>query len=365
MKRYISFILILLIILPIGLLSYSQPLDNPLPENTLLELSEEEKIILEELFLVLQDIMEMEEIEKGLSLSIDNLEVDIDKIQNNIEKETNIYKKNLEIMENVLKSYQRNGSTSFIELIISSNSLKVLLKRINAIRDISRNTENLLEQIDENKQKLIDEKKNLNSTLDLSKIRQRELKEALDKKFALKDDLERRLESLKEEQSKYEDYLGKLETSFQSIKPIFTDTINTFVDMIENGYLPEDVINISFSFPLIKGIINEDNLRDVLESYSFPTAFDLVFLNDKIELYIPDLNLYIYGDFEIMDSHTIQLKVEGGKYMGLLLEKKSIEELFKNGALIMNFAKILEKNKIKSVEIKEKRLELFITPVLF
>lgn len=369
MKRFLSIILIIaIIIVPFSIYSYSQPSNEESVsevQNSIVELSDEEKKILEELFLVLQDIMEMEEREKSIILAMESLKINITDIEDRIKDETIKYESNLNIMEEVLKSYQRNGSTSFLELVLSSDSLGTLLKRINAIRDISRNTENLLNTIEEGKEKLVEEKKNLNSTLEDYEIRQKELKDALDKKFALKDDLERRLSSLKEEQSKYEDYLRRLEMSFHEIKPIFSETINTFVKMIEDGNLPEDVMDISISLPNIKGVIYEDELRNILKAYKFPADFDLVFTKERIELYMPELNLYMAGTFEIVDPHTIKLKVVDGKYMGLTLEQASIEELFKNGYLIMNFKSLLDKNKIKSIEIKDKSLELYITPVFF
>lgn len=369
MKRFLSIILIIaIIIVPFSIYSYSQPSNEESVsevQNSIVELSDEEKKILEELFLVLQDIMEMEEREKSIILAMESLKINITDIEDRIKDETIKYESNLNIMEEVLKSYQRNGSTSFLELVLSSDSLGTLLKRINAIRDISRNTENLLNTIEEGKEKLVEEKKNLNSTLEDYEIRQKELKDALDKKFALKDDLERRLSSLKEEQSKYEDYLRRLEMSFHEIKPIFSETINTFVKMIEDGNLPEDVMDISISLPNIKGVIYEDKLRNILKAYKFPADFDLIFTKERIELYMPELNLYMAGTFEIVDPHTIKLKVVDGKYMGLTLEQASIEELFKNGYLIMNFKSLLDKNKIKSIEIKDKSLELYITPVFF
>lgn len=369
MKKIISILLVFsILIIPLNFYSYSQPIDKVTasgPNDNLLNLSDEEKSILEELFLVLQDIMEMEEKEKSIALTMEELKGNIIDIESTIEDETNKYNNNLNIMEEVLKSYQRNGSTSFLELVLSSDSLGTLLKRINAIRDISRNTENLLISIEEGKEKLIDEKNNLDNNLKVYETSKKELEDALAKKFVLRDDLERRLSALKEEKSKYEDYLRRLETSFKDIKPIFSETINAFVKMIEDGKLPDDVISVTLAPPNIRGIISEDRLRDVLKSYRFPTDFDLVFTKEKLELYMPNLDLYMAGTFEIIDPQTIKLKVIDGKYLGFTLEQASIEELFKNGYLIMNFKSILGKNRIKSVEIKDKTLELYITPTFF
>lgn len=370
-KRIICFVLLISILFTAySKTSYSDPvtLEEESTEeirNSLTELSIEEKKILESLFTLVQEIMEMEYKEKTTEIQINHLKEDIEDIETKIEAETLKYDTNLDIMEEVLKFYQKNGANSYLELILSSESLGILLKRLNAIRDISKNTTNLLESLEDSKKKLIVDKQNITDTLKLIEVRQNELKEALRQKLVLRDGLEIKLGSLQEDREKYEEYLSALEKSFNDIKPIFSDTINTFVKIIEEGALPEEIIDITLSLPTISAVIDGDLLSDVLSVQNFQTKLDLLFLEDKLELNMPDINIIMRGTLEILNDQALVFKVENGEYMGLPLELSAIEELFKDGYLELNFKGLLGKNKIKSIKILPHSLELYVTPVLF
>lgn len=370
-KKLLCFILIICILFStFSEISYSDPINleeesTEEIKNSLTELTIEEKKILESLFTLVQEIMEMEYKEKTTEIEILNLQENIKSIEIKIENETLKYNTNLDIMEDILKYYQKNGANSYLELILSSKSLSVLLKRLNAIRDISKSTSELLESLEASKNKLIIEKQNIASTLELIKARQEELKEALRQKVILREDLELRLVSLQEDRNKYEEYLVSLEKSFNEIKPIFSNTINTFVKMVEDGELPEEVIDITLSFPTINGVIKGDILSKVLSLQEFPTKLDLLFMKDILELHMPEINIIMRGNLEILNDQALVYKVNNGEYMGLPLEVSVIEELFKDGYLQLNFKVLLGKNKIKSINIMDDRLELIITPVLF
>lgn len=369
-KRIICFALLVCILFStFSEISYSDPtLDEESTaeiKNSLTELTIEEKKILESLFTLVQVIMEMEYKEKTTEAQIEALKDDIEDIEIKIQAETLKYDTNLDIMEEVLKFYQKNGANSYLELILSSKSLSVLLKRLNAIRDISKNTSDLLDSLEAGKKKLTIEKQNIATTLELIEVRQSELKEALRQKLILRDNLEIRLASLQEDREKYEEYLVSLEKSFNEIKPIFSDTINKFVKMVEDGALPEEVIDITLSFPTISGVIRGTLLSEILSVQDFPTKLDLIFYEDSLELHMPEINIIMRGTLEILNDQALIFKVENGYYMDLPLELSAMEELFKDGYLELNFKGLLGKNKIKSLKILDNSIELYITPVLF
>lgn len=369
MKKIIGFGLVIILIL-----MYSFGFSDPLiivtdsaanVEKNLVDLSNEEKEILEELFLILQEIKEMELIEKNTALEVDELKLGIDKIELLIELESSKYNTNLDIMEEVLKSYQRNGAITYLDLILSSDSLETLLRRINAIRDISRNTSTLLEDIEISKEKLIQDKVKLADTLIMVVTRQREIKLAIEKKLILKDSLETRLASLKEDKAKYEEYLVNLENSWDEITPLFSETINMLVKIVEEGNLPEETVEISFSTSGVKGIIREEVLRDILALQPFPTRVELEFYEDKMELIMPDINIYMSGTLEVLNPQALVFVMTEGKYLGMKLEDSAMEELFDKGYLELNFKQLLNKSTIKSIKMNENNLELYINPVLF
>lgn len=370
------FLCIAIIISILSTLTYS--FSDPLPtteqsitgvsgvEENLADLSIEEKKVLEELFIIIQEVKEMEEIEKATGVEISDLESDIVIMEELIKEQTQKYDDNLFIMEELLKSYQKNGSTTYLDLILSSDSLQTLLRRFNVLRDIARGTNTLLEDLEQAKAVLVRDKEKLNETLILVQTRQKELKLALENKIKLKDELEVKLDSLQEDKAKFEEYLNLLENSWVKIKPIFSETITMLVKMIEDGNLPEETIDIKFSLGGVTGIIKEDMFRDILGAQKFPTKVDIVFSKDKLELLMPEININMSGTLELLDNkQSLRFNMEEGQYLGMKLEKSAMEELFSIEYLEFNFKKLLDKSTIRSIKINDDNLELLINPVLF
>src|SRR5690554_8019346 len=167
LKR-ISILVALAIILNLFTNVYSSQLNevrNFENSSSITQLNDEEFLILDQLYLIQQEINEMEITEKKIKQEIDNLQVRIQELEKNIEDMTKSYDNNLDIMESVLKSYQKNGALNYLQLILNSKDLPTLLRRINSIREVSRNTSNLLEIIDKERDELLIEKTNLDNNL--------------------------------------------------------------------------------------------------------------------------------------------------------------------------------------------------------
>lgn len=334
-------------------------------QESLAGISEEEKEVLERLFILSQEIEEMNRQNLQTSKEIENLNVEVEEIEKLIEIETLAYEENLNIMEDVLKTYQRSGPGSFIELILSSDSLKVLLQRLNALGDITRNTNNLLESLQESKAKLDTEKNKITERLMIIEEQQQKLEEALEKNVVLKEELEIYLESLEGERTKYEEYLAEVEQYWTQLKPLFVETTKIFSNMLYDTSVPADAIKIEFSLLSVKGTIEENTFKEIISKQSFPTKMVIEFSNDKLEVTMPDNYLYLAGNFEISENKRLIFIVNEGSFFGLPLEKSSIEDLFSEGYMELDLGEILGKNKLKSIKINEDNIELQITPVLF
>lgn len=368
MKRFIGISLVLVILFSFALgINATLSTDKTSEESkSIEELTNEEKIILEELFIIVQEIKEMEEVEFTASIEIENLKDEIEAIEGQIQEKTIEYNDNLNIMEKILKSYQKNGSNTFLDLILGSESLSTLLRRINLIRDISRSTEDLLIELEDAKEALVMDRNKIKEKLEDVEEKQRQVREAIQKQNTLKDDLEERLASLQDEKSKYEEYLSRLENSWTDIKPIFTETINQLTKMIEDGNIPQDTIDIKISFTGVKGIIREESLDRILSSQPFPTKVEMKLNKDNMELILPEIGIHMSGSLEILENkQSLRYNMESGSFLDMKLERSALEELFTFGYLEFNFKKLLEKSTIKNVIIYDDRLELIINPVLF
>ncbi len=373
MKKLLYSCLLSLLILTPSLSSKGIAIpDTPTEDKSLLEIqekltgvTEEEKEVIEKLFVLTQEIEEMDRIKLQIAEEIEDINKEVAEIEKLIANETISYEKNLNLMENVLKAYQRSGPGSYLELILSSDNLKTLLLRINTLSDITRNTNELLKSLDESKAKLAREKDKIIDKLVLVEEQQKKLKETLEKNIALKEDLERYLESLEGERTKYEDYLGKIELYWSKLKPVFAETISVFSNMLESSNIPQDAIKIEFAFFNVKGTIEEKVFKDIISKQSFPTKVELEFSTNKLILMMPENHLYLSGSFKVLEEQKLLFEVDEGSFFGMPLEKSTIDDLFIEGYLELDLGEILGKNKIKSIQINEDNLELQITPVFF
>lgn len=366
--KKISILVAFVVILVFFTNVYSSQLDEASIEEidrSIVDLNVEELKILDELYIIQQDINDLENQGRRIVLEIESVLLLIEDIEENIEEKTYSYNNNLEIMESVLKSYQKNGAYNYLQLILSSNDLPTLLRRINSIRDISRNTSKLLDTLNLEKEELMIEKSNLDDNLVILDNTRKELEKTISNKMESKATLEIRLNELMDEKDKYLGYLEELNNRWKVSKPVFEDVITTLVAIVETGDLPEELIETRITLTGVFGRISDNSLNIALKEKNLSSPLQVKFKKDEMTLTLDELKLIINGDLEQIDDQSLRFNMTSGQYMGLKLEKSSLEELFEFGFLELKFSSILGRNKIRTVRINDGYLELNIIPVLF
>ncbi len=328
-------------------------------------ISEEEEKTLEELFRLSQEIEDMEREVTRLNGEITVLEDRITELGGSIEKEQKEYDKQLYVLEQVLVSYQRGGPASYLELMLQSENLSAFLDNINLIKDISKNVSELLDTIEATKQRLAEQKEGLEAENLLLEEKKEELKEPIREKNRLVAEQEAYLETLKEEKKKYEEHLANLTLMWSDLKEVFASVVGEFSRIIGEGYFTTEDLNLSFNLFSVKGSLTDDTLNAVLQEHSTLPEIVFSFQPDNIKLEIPDKNLILNGRFEVSGKSALLFVVESGSFYGMPLEQASIEELFKEGPLLIDFEAVagelvmLEIN-LDSVEAKDGFLEFRI-----
>ncbi|NLK97549.1 MAG: hypothetical protein GX272_05620 [Epulopiscium sp.] len=327
-------------------------------EEKLGSISEKEQKVLQELFFILQDIEEMERQQVEIEGDIKKIKDEIENVSNRIEKEENIYGQKRDTLKEVLQVYQRRGPASYLEIILSSDSFSTLIRRINIIRDLSRNTGALLEELDERKQILQEEKSKLDDALFSLEEKQGELKKALLNKEKLRNDMEDYLASLDVERSYYENQLNQIDKAWTEAKKTLTDSIANFSDVLKQGNLPYEKIKVTITLGRVKGSIDEETFNQVAKQYIGDKAIEFHFYENKIQAIIPDSQFSVSGSFIIVDGHTLQFVAEEGSFYGMTLTEESLEEIFRNGQVQLNLEPVLYGNELESVKIKEGYFEI-------
>ena len=86
---------------------------------------------------------------------IEAMKGEIERLEELIQRETLNYEEKLNTLEEFLVIYQRMGPSSFIDIILSADSITNLLDRINILRDLAKNSGELLKSIEEIRDRLV------------------------------------------------------------------------------------------------------------------------------------------------------------------------------------------------------------------
>ncbi len=334
-------------------------------EEKLKGISEEEQKTLEELFRLTQEIDALElEIER-LSGEIKLIEEEIDRLDGAIVKEEQDYKEQLKLLEQVLVSYQRGGPATYLELLLQAKDLSGFLDRINLLKDISKNVSELLDDIEVAKQRLAEQKTHLEEEYLLLEEKEEALKEPLREKNRLATEQEEYLEALKEEKLKYEEHLANLKLMWSDLKGIFSSVVDEFSRIIGEGHFTMEDLNLSFQLFSITGSVTDKTFNRILKEHSTLPEIVFRFQQDNIRMEIPEKHLVLNGRFEVSGTSALLFVPESGSFYGMPLEQASIEELFAQGPLLIDFEAVTKdlvmvEIELESVEAKEGYLEFKI-----
>lgn len=299
-------------------------------------ISEEEKKILKELFTIRQEIYEKEKEEARISGEINILEKDIDKIRIGIDEKQKDYDDNLQLLKQVLQLYQRGGPASYLEILLGAKDLRTFLNGLNLIKDISRNVDELLTSLEEDKKNLQDEKAILDSQMIQLEQKMIDLQRPIEEKLALKLKMEEYLANLQEEKEDYEEQLKDLEQLWGECKLLFSNIVSEMTRIVGEGHFKDEDLNLSLGLFRINGLIHEDTFNRIIKEHSNLPETNIHFSKDQVQIQVPDWKLVLTGNFIIEGNTSIRFVVKEGTFYGLPLEESSLEELFEQGPLFID-----------------------------
>lgn len=332
------------------------------PQQTLEDISMEEKAVLEELFFLSQEIDEMSRTAEKLLHQSESLEKEISVTKVNIKKRQEDYDKQLKILEQVLIAYQKNGPASSLEILLSAENLTDFLKRLNVIRTLSHNTGEMLQSLKEEKNILISERETLISNKILLENKREELQNAIIQKMQLKQKQEGFLNSLSNEKKKYQDQLNQLDQAWSEVKDLFSDISEEFSRVFYESNLSMADFNLNFDFLSVKGSISEGLINEIIEKDTMLPGMVFDISTERIQIEVPEKQLSLCGTIAIENESALKFEVTEGTFYGMQLEKASIEELFREGYLLIDFSELIGDITLQSVEMKDGFIEFKMKP---
>ncbi|HAA25133.1 MAG TPA: hypothetical protein DCE11_03295 [Ruminiclostridium sp.] len=331
-------------------------------EQKLQGISDVEIKVMEELFTISQNIEELERSEEQTRQEIEILKSEIARLENEIAEKQSGYNRQLDVLERFLVGYQRRGPVSFLETIIKSKNLTDFVQSLNMLRELSRNTVLLLDELEKSQKELALEKDNLaeyGKRLDESMI---QLQVAIAEMHRLKEEQESILVSLADSREIYQNELIKLQQMWDELKILFSEILVRFAGIFERGEFPVEALNLRLDFPRLSGTIYAQTLNDVLENQPEIPRMVFYFTPDEIIVEVPDKHLVLIGEFSVIDKSILKLEVTRGSFFQMPLTESSINELFRNGPIVIDFKELMGDVVVESVEFFDGYLDFVIAP---
>lgn len=324
-------------------------------------ISETEQESLKSLFLLTQQIQEMEKEEEWMNRDIKAKSREIEDLKVTIAEEEVAYLNKREDLKQVLKSYQRMGTGTYLEIILKSDNLTMLLRRINTLRDLTRNTGKLMELLEETNATLLMEKTNLAEKIRVMEDNQQKLQKSLAKKQQLREDQENYLTSLKDKREVYQKDLANLQQNWDELKTSVPEIIQELSKIIDEGHIPLDEVRITFSLMTVKGAIDQKTINDLILEHPLLPKIEFSFYPSYVEIRMPDKDLVLSGEWVIQETHTIKFQVKEGRFYGIPLDPGAINDLFLKGDLKFNLKLPLSNYTLTTITTTDGSLELTIT----
>lgn len=334
-------------------------------DDTFLEISNEEKAILDELFILSQEIDEINESARIILEELDKVQGEISKLEASIKSRQENYDSQLKILEAVLVAYQKNGPATFLEILLSADSLRDFIKRLNLVKDLSKNTEKLLSTLEEEKGLLALEQEALKAIGASLEEKDNELQAVLSEKLQRKQNQEAILTSLSEKKDQFEEQLRILEQSWSPVRLLLADISTELTRIIYESDLSVKDFNLSFGLLSVKGSISDNIINETVKNDPETPELIFTFTPEGIQLYIPEYELLLNGSVSIDDKSGCAFRyiAEEGTFHGFPLEKYAIQDLFRDGYILIDFSKIVGDNiTIKSVKLKDSIIEFTANP---
>lgn len=337
-------------------------------EDKLDGISEEEKVVLEKLFTITQ---EMEALERDITLigeEIADTQNQIDSYEKGIKAKQLDYDTELEVLKGVLISYQKGGPATYLEILLRADNLADFLKSINLLKDISHNIDELLASLEKGREELEVEKAKLEVSVSALEEKKLELIPPLERQRQLKQEQEAYLVSLQQDREHYQQQLEDLVVVWEDCKLLFTELIKEFTRIVEEGYFTAEDLNLNIGFFRMSGTLYEKTFNTVLKEHSDLPETIFHFHEDQVVIEVPQKHLKLIGKFVLEGDTSILFVPTEGSFYDLPLGESSLEELFQNGPLLISFKEMAGDSvsidfRITSLQTREGCINFEIRPL--
>jgi len=263
-------------------------------------------------------------------------------------------------MGEILRSRQRAGAGSTLEILLSAENLKDLIQRVNLLQDLSHSASAQMQAIETARATLNKEQQALADLVKHLEAQQQELRAAKEKQNGVRRTLENKLNALHAEKGFYTDYLQTMEGRWRSLKPLFSQTVKSFNGIIASGGLPPDTVTMSYSLFYSKVTFLQNAFNRALAARSDLPKMVFTLHTDSVTLEFPTYEMQLQGHFRLVNPQTLEYVVTGGAFYGTALSPSALQDLFSEGDFVFSLKTMIGTNRIQRIDPHEGTMDLWI-----
>ena len=335
-------------------------------KELLSDLTEEEQKVQSEIFNLSREVESLEEEQESIEEEIDNTKEDLEEARSKKEKlEEEIQELEAELKE-VFRSFQRTGPLSYFEMVLDAEDLRDFLRRLNVIKDVFSNVNNLFAGYIEERDTLAALEDEVTKELSRQYELEEELEDNIARVMAKKEEQEEILESVQAELQDFEEQMNRLETIWiERTRPFLTELAGVLESFIEDERLDEDKIDIGGTFLNPVAELSEENFNSFFEEEEELPDLFFEFKEDEVFLELPGGNLTFKGEIVSVGDTGLSFEIMEARFFDIFLGEQVIEELTRDINLGFDFAAEMGSYRITEVTMKEGKLVLDIEATFF
>ncbi|HHY61061.1 MAG TPA: hypothetical protein GX504_10615 [Clostridia bacterium] len=356
----VLFFLVMALLSPLGAAGPTQPV-----EEELSWLSLQEDQVFQELFALSMTLANLEGEKERLAAEAEAMREELGRLDDEIRAQESRHERTVAGLAGALRSYQRLGPASYLEILLQARDLGDFWRRLNLLRDLAQGTQKLLRSIEESRAALVAEKEKYEEKLAALAAKEAEVAQAQAQAHAVRQKLEAQLRSLAEERAYYQDQLSQMQQTWEELKPFFAQTLEDLADRIDWSKMPRDALKTRLSLRGVYGTLTEDTVNDIIRGYPELAGVSFRFTPGEAFLVLPESRLVLEGTFVIVQDTAIMFQVKGGTFYGFPLAPETIGELLPEGRITMDFQPLIGGSVLRSVAIRDKEVELLIIPAFW
>lgn len=319
------------------------------PQEALLQTAEKEDVLLAQLRGMQLD-MERKRAEADLlEAERASLLVELARLNQEQELVSQRHARYRSALAGILSSWQTAGPGSRLELLLSSDSLSVFLRRLSAMRQLDRDMSSLLSQLEASQAELGAGEARVGRTLEAVEQKGRQLAGTLERMRMTEMNLEASLTSLRAERSRYETMLAALSETWEQAMEVFPSLTRGFSKVIAEGAFPDDALEMTFDLSGITAVMRQERFQDILDNAEGLPPLTFSFNPEGVVLDVPDAELRLVGQFDIKRGVTLVFRPQVGTQGGLTLTEAQLRDLSRKGALEFQLEPILMGTTIQRV----------------